>query len=132
MESTIDTMAAATRRTPSAGTLIRVLGGVFAICAVIGTTVGGGILGTPGKIAALLPNPWLFMGVWVIGGVNALLGATVFAELGAMIPLSGGSYPFARRALGEYAGFFVGYTVWLMDCSANAALLLLVGEYVQA
>jgi APA family basic amino acid/polyamine antiporter len=131
MEHFIDTVAPVTLRISSTGTLKRVLGGVFAVCAVVGTTVGGGILGTPGKIAALLPDPWLFMGVWVIGGINALLGATVFAELGAMIPLSGGSYPFARRALGDYAGFFVGYTVWLMDCAANAALLLLVGEYAQ-
>jgi APA family basic amino acid/polyamine antiporter len=69
------------------------------------------------------------MGVWVFGGLNSLLGATVFAELGAMIPLSGGPYPFARRALGDFAGFFVGYTQWILDCAANAALLLLVGEY---
>jgi hypothetical protein len=64
-----------------------------------------GILYTPGKIAALLPNAWLYMTVWVFGGINALLGATVFAELGAMTPLSGGPYPFARRALGDYSGF---------------------------
>jgi APA family basic amino acid/polyamine antiporter len=91
--------------------------------------MGGGILYTPGKIAALLPNAWLYMAVWIFGGINALLGATVYAELGAMIPLSGGPYPFARRALGDYAGFFVGYTQWALDCAGDAALLLLVGEY---
>jgi len=91
--------------------------------------MGGGILYAPGKIAALLPNAWLYMAVWIFGGINALLGATVFAELGAMIPLSGGPYPFARRALGDYAGFFVGYTQWALDCASDAALLLLVGEY---
>ena len=47
--------------------------------------MGGGILYAPGTIAAYLPNPWLYMAVWVFGGINALLGATVFAELGAMI-----------------------------------------------
>jgi basic amino acid/polyamine antiporter, APA family len=114
---------------PSRGSLLRVLGQVFALSVAIGTTMGGGILYTPGTIAAVLPNPWLYMAVWVFGGVNALLGATVFAELGAMIPLSGGPYPFARRALGDYAGFFVGYTQWALDCAADAALLLLVGEY---
>jgi len=88
--------------------------------------MGGGILYAPGKIAALLPNAWLYMAVWIFGGINALLGATVFAELGAMIPLSGGPYPFARRALGDYAGFFVGYTQWALDCASDAALLLLV------
>jgi APA family basic amino acid/polyamine antiporter len=111
------------------GALLRVLGKVFALAVVIGTTMGGGIFYTPGRIAALLPNAWLYMAVWVFGGISALLGATVFAELGAMIPLSGGPYPFARRALGEYAGFFVGYTQWVLDCAGNAALLLLIGEY---
>jgi APA family basic amino acid/polyamine antiporter len=106
-----------------------VLGKVFALAVVIGSTMGGGILYTPGKIVALLPNAWLYMAVWVLGGISALLGATVFAELGAMIPLSGGPYPFARRALGDYAGFFVGYTQWVLDCAGNAALLLLIGEY---
>jgi basic amino acid/polyamine antiporter, APA family len=105
------------------------LGKVFALAVVIGSTMGGGILYTPGKIVALLPNAWLYMAVWVFGGISALLGATVFAELGAMIPLSGGPYPFARRALGDYAGFFVGYTQWVLDCAGNAALLLLIGEY---
>ena len=115
---------------PSApGSLLRVLGKVFALAVVIGATIGGGILYTPGKIAALLPNAWLYMAVWVFGGINALLGATVFAELGAMIPLSGGPYPFARRALGDYAGFIVGYTQWMLECVGLAGLLLLVGEY---
>ena len=111
------------------GNLLRVLGKAFALAVAIGTTMGGGIFYSPGKIAALLPNAWLYMAVWVFGGISALLGATVFAELGAMIPLSGGPYPFARRALGDYAGFFVGYTQWVLDCAGNAALLLLVGEY---
>jgi basic amino acid/polyamine antiporter, APA family len=105
------------------------LGKAFALAVGVGTTMGGGILYAPGKIAALLPNTWLYMAVWLFGGINALLGATVFAELGAMIPLSGGPYPFARRALGDYAGFFVGYTQWALDCAGDAALLLLIGEY---
>jgi basic amino acid/polyamine antiporter, APA family len=114
---------------PPRGSLLRVLGTAFALAVGIGTTMGGGILYAPGKIAALLPNAWLYMAVWVFGAINALLGATVFAELGAMIPLSGGPYPIARRALGDYAGFFVGYTQWALDCAADAALLLLIGEY---
>jgi len=111
------------------GSLLRVLGKVFAVSVVIGTTIGGGILYAPGKIAGLLPNAWLYMAVWMFAGVNALLGATVFAELGAMIPLSGGPYPFARRALGDYSGFLVGYTQWVLECAGNAGLLLLIGEY---
>jgi APA family basic amino acid/polyamine antiporter len=117
------------QRTTDPGHLLRVLGRIFAVSMAIGTTIGGGILYTPGKIAALLPNEWLYMAVWAFGGLNALLGATLFAELGAMMPMSGGPYPPARRALGEFPGFLVGYTQWALDCAANAALLLIVGEY---
>ncbi|OYV67477.1 MAG: hypothetical protein B7Z72_09590, partial [Gemmatimonadetes bacterium 21-71-4] len=105
------------------------LGMAFALAIGIGTTIGGGILRTPGDIAALLPSAWLFMAVWVFGAVNALLGATVFSELGAMMPRTGGPYVFARRALGDYAGFFVGYTYWIQVCAVQAALSLLIGEY---
>jgi APA family basic amino acid/polyamine antiporter len=125
----MNSVSVAAGRAPPRGSLLRVLGQVFAVSVAVGTTMGGGILYTPGTIAALLPNAWLYMAVWVFGGINSLLGATVFAELGAMIPLSGGPYPFARRALGDYAGFLVGYTQWALDCAADAALLLLVGEY---
>jgi APA family basic amino acid/polyamine antiporter len=128
-EITIDAIPLEVAKPLSRGSLLRVLGKVFALAVVVGGTIGGGILYTPGKIAALLPNAWLYMAVWLFGGINALLGATVFAELGAMIPLSGGPYPFARRALGDYAGFVVGYTQWMLECVGNAGLLLLIGEY---
>jgi hypothetical protein len=55
------------------GGLRRVLGRAFAASAAIGTTIGGGILYTPGKIAALLPSPGWILGIWAFGGVNALL-----------------------------------------------------------
>lgn len=111
------------------GHLLRVFGMAFALAIVIGTTIGSGILRTPGDIAALLPSvPWIFA-VWVLGGINALLGATAYAELGAMIPCAGGPYVFARRALGDFAGFFVGYVNWIQENAAEAAIALVVGEY---
>ena len=128
-EITINAVPVEVGKPSAPGTLLRVLGKAFAVSVVIGSTIGGGILYAPGKIAALLPSAWLYMALWVFGGINALLGATVFAELGAMIPLSGGPYPFARRALGDYSGFLVGYTQWVLECAGCAALLLLIGEY---
>ncbi|MGA9855031.1 MAG: hypothetical protein WBR29_07135 [Gammaproteobacteria bacterium] len=41
--------------------LLRVLGMAFGLAIGIGTTIGGGILRTPGDIAALVPMPLLFM-----------------------------------------------------------------------
>src|SRR2546425_10162241 len=82
----------------------------FGIAAAIGNTIAAGIVRTPGDIARLLPNPWLFLLVWILGGLYALLGASSLAELGAAIPRSGGQYNFSRRALGEYGGFVVGWS----------------------
>lgn len=111
------------------GHLLRVFGMTFALALVIGNTIGSGILRTPGEIAAHLPSVAWIMAVWVFGGINALLGATAYAELGAAIPCAGGPYVFARRALGNFAGFLVGYVNWIQSCAAQAAIALVVGEY---
>jgi amino acid transporter len=109
--------------------LLRVLGVGFGLAVIIGNTIGGGIFSTPGSIAKQLPHPWLFVAVWVAGGIYALLGAISLAELGAMIPRSGGQYVFARHALGEYAGFIVGWSDWLSTCGSAAAVSLLIGKF---
>ncbi len=106
------------------------LGGVFGLAMVVGATVGGGILRTPGEIAAVLPAPTLFMAVWIFGGIVTLLGANSWSELGAMIPSAGGPYVYARRAFGDGVGFFVGYADWLNWCIGPVVLVLIVGEYM--
>ena len=84
---------------------------------------------TPGDIAKILPSTWLFLGVWVVGGLYALFGASSLAELGAAIPRSGGQYNFSRRAIGEYAGFIVGWSDWLSTCGTAAAVGIVIAEY---
>lgn len=113
----------------SRGRLLRVLGVGFGLAVIIGNTIGAGIFRAPGTIALQLPHPWLFLGVWILGGIYALLGAISLAELGAMIPRSGGQYVFARYALGEYAGFIVGWSDWLSTCGSAAAVSLVIGEF---
>lgn len=98
----------------------------------IGATIGGGILRTPGDVAAHLPSLPLFFGAWIAGAGFAFLGATIFSELGAMHPNAGGLYPFGRRAFGNYTGFLVGYSDWFAQCGSIAAYGLLIGEYLTA
>jgi APA family basic amino acid/polyamine antiporter len=104
----------------------------FGLAVIIGNTIGAGIFRAPGFIAEQLPNPWLFLGVWIIGGFYALLGAISLAELGTMIPRSGGQYVFARYALGEYAGFIVGWSDWISTCGTTAAVSLVIGGFAGA
>lgn len=111
------------------GRLLRILGVGFGLAVIIGNTIGGGIVSTPGMIAQHLPNAWLFIGVWLAGGLYALLGAISIAELGTMIPRSGGQYVFAHDALGDYAGFIVGWTDWISTCGSTSFISLIIAQY---
>ena len=112
--------------------LLAVLGAGFGLAVTIGNTIGAGILRTPGVIAAHLTSFWPFFSVWIAGALYALLGANALAELGTMVPRSGGQYVFVRHALGDYAGFIVGWSDWLSTCGTTAAVSIVVGEYSTA
>jgi len=99
------------------------------MAAAIGNTIAAGIVRTPGDVARLLPNAWMFLAVWILGGLYAFSGASSMAELGAAIPRSGGQYTFSRRALGDYAGFIVGWSDWLSTCGTAAAVGIVIAEY---
>jgi APA family basic amino acid/polyamine antiporter len=113
----------------SRGGLLKVLGMWFGIAAAVGNTIAAGIVRAPGDIAQWLPNIYLFFGVWLVGGLYALFGASSMAELGASIPRSGGQYNFSRRAIGDYAGFIVGWSDWLSSCGTSAVVAIVVAEY---
>jgi len=129
-----DSLAATTTpaRSPrkGKGALLQILGVGFGIAVAVGNTISAGIVRTPGAIAARLPNPWLFFGVWFGGALYALVSALQLAELGAAIPKSGGQYNFSRRALGDFAGFVVGWSDWLSTCGTTGAVGIVIGEYL--
>ena len=108
---------------------MRVLGVGFGLAVIIGNTIGAGIFRTPGEIAGYLQSPWVFLGVWIAGGLYALLGALSLAELGTMLPRAGGQYAFSRYALGDYAGFVVGWSDWISTCGSAAVVSLVIGEF---
>ncbi len=97
--------------------------------------LGSGIIGssiflTAKDIAGPLPNPTLFLLVWVIGGVISLFGCAAFAELGSMFPESGGQYVYLREAYGDLVAFLYG---WMLFSVANggsiAALAVAAAAY---
>jgi basic amino acid/polyamine antiporter, APA family len=113
---------------PSASALLQVLGIGFGIAVTVGATVSGGILRSPAQVAAQLPETWMFLGIWVVGALYAFVCAVSFAELGTMMPRSGGLYIFAQRAMGDYAGFMVGWVDWITSCGTVSASALLIGD----
>ncbi len=114
----------------TAGKLLRVLGLAFGLAAMVGLTIGMGILRTPGEVAAKVPSESLFLMVWVLGACYALLGALSVSELATLRPRSGGLYPMVHDALGPFAGFVSGWTDWLGYVGTLAAVSIVLGEYV--
>jgi APA family basic amino acid/polyamine antiporter len=112
--------------------LLRVLGVLFGATIIVGNTIASGILRTPGDVAAALPSSAWFIGVWILGGLYAMCGAMTMAELAAMLPKSGGQYVYARRAMGEYAGFVIGWTDWISSAASIAAGAIALGELTGA
>jgi APA family basic amino acid/polyamine antiporter len=106
-----------------------ILGVGFGLAVTVGNAIGAGILRAPGEIAGHLPVVWLYLAAWVLGGLYALLGALQLAELGTMIPRSGGQYVFSRYALGEYPGFVVGWSDWISTAGTAAAVSIVIGEF---
>src|SRR5499427_6558877 len=114
---------------PSRG-LIRILGVGFGLAVIVGSTLGIGILRTPGLVAGQLPSSTAILTVWVVGGLYTLVGAICLAELGTMLPEAGGYYVYARRAFGNVVGFAVGWTDWLTYCAVLGYVSIAIGEFV--
>ena len=111
--------------------LERRLGPLDAAAIIVSNVIGGGILFTPPIVAAAVPDPWLFLGVWVAGGVLAFAGAMAYAELAALRPRAGGEYVYLRAAYGRLMAFLTGWTSFVAGFSgAIAASAVVLAFYV--
>jgi basic amino acid/polyamine antiporter, APA family len=115
----------------AAGGLLHILGLGFGLAGAVGGSMGAGILRTPGLVAAQLGSAPLILLAWLVGGLYALCGAFAVAELGAALPRAGGWTIYARRALGDRAGFAVGWIDWLGHCAGLAWVAITIGEFAR-
>jgi len=122
---------AADPRPPAAapGGLLRILGVAFGLAVIVGSTLGIGILRTPGLVAGQLAAPTSIVMVWLVGGLYTLLGAVCLTELGTMLPQAGGYYVYARRAFGDTVGFAVGWSDWITYCAVLGYVTIAMGEF---
>lgn len=91
----------------------RPLGTAHVAAVVVGAVVGVGIFFTPATLARAVPTSGWVLGLWLLGGVAAMTGALVFADLGARWPRAGGVYVFLRDGFGG-AGRLVSFLYgWL-------------------
>src|SRR5271154_4456661 len=96
--------------------LVRGLSLLDSVLLLVSGIIGSSIFLTAKDIAGPLPQPMLFLLVWLIGGVISLFGCVAFAELGSMFPESGGQYVYLREAYGDLVAFLYG---WMLFAVAN-------------
>src|SRR3954467_10623446 len=77
---------------------------------VVGGIIGSGIFLNPAIVAARVGSTALTLVVWILGGVVALIGALVYAELGAWRPVAGGGYVYLRDGYGPLPAFLYAWT----------------------
>lgn len=88
---------------------------------VAGSIIGAGVFMRPASMAAQLQSPiWLTL-VWLIGGLFTLFGALVYAELGAMMPETGGIYVYFRKMFGDFVAFLYGWAAFSVINTASVA-----------
>jgi APA family basic amino acid/polyamine antiporter len=109
----------------------RQLLGVFdATMIVMGGIVGSGIFINPYVVALRVHTPFLILGVWLLGGGLALLGAFIWAELASRLPGAGGQYLYLREAYHPSVAFIYGWVLLLVTQTGGmAAVAVTFGRY---
>lgn len=101
--------------------LVRRLGRFDATMLVMGGIIGAGIFVNPAEVARHVTSPGLIVGAWLIGGMVAIAGAFVYAELAARRPQVGGQYAYLRDAWGPMPAFLYGWSLLLVIQSGGMA-----------
>src|SRR5204862_5378755 len=91
--------------------LARRLGLFDATMIVMGGIIGAGIFTNPYVVAQQVHTPFLILGAWAVGGLIALSGAFIYAELSSQSSESGGQYVYLRDALHPLVAFSYGWSL---------------------
>ncbi|HSS00461.1 MAG TPA: amino acid permease [Kofleriaceae bacterium] len=111
--------------------LARKLGPLDATMIVVSGIIGSGIFINPYVVAQKVDTPFLILAVWLAGGIIALCGAFVFAELSTVLPRVGGQYAFFREAFHPLVGFLHGWSLlFIIQSGATAAVAVACGQYL--
>jgi APA family basic amino acid/polyamine antiporter len=112
------------------GGLARQLGLFGTTMAVMGGIIGAGIFINPYLVAERVHTSALILGAWIAGGLIALLGGFIYAELAARLPVVGGQYAYLREALHPAVAFLYGWVLLLaIQTGGMAAVAVTFAKY---
>ena len=85
--------------------------------------IGSGIFLVPNLVARELHSSGAIVFMWVLTGILSFFGALAYAELGSMIPATGGQYVYLREIYGPLWAFLSGWALFFTDLTASVAWL---------
>jgi len=93
---------------------------------VIGLMIGSGIFASPGPVLQYSGSVGASLIIWLVSGLLALTGALCYAELGTMIPASGGEHPYLALAYGKMISFLFSWTAILVQKPGSLSIICVV------
>lgn len=117
---------------PPTTELKRTISFTTAVSLVIGSVIGSGIFMRPAEMAGQLGSPLLVMLAWVIAGIVTLLSAMSIAEIGAMMPETGGQYVYMKKIYGDFWGYLFGWANFaVINTAGTAGISFIIGQYFE-
>ena len=98
---------------------------------VVGSVIGSSIFSKPGTMAGQLGSPVLLSLVWIVAGIISIFGGMINAEIGAMLPKTGGQYAYFRIMYGKFFAYMYGWGSFIViNTAAVAAISFISAEYL--
>ncbi|WAR00516.1 BAT1-like protein [Mya arenaria] len=92
----------------------------------VGSMIGSGIFISPKGALDHTGSPGASLLVWVLCGILSMCMGLVYAELGTLIPRSGGDFTYIRKAFGQWPSFLAVWVVPLFSQATSSSVLALV------
>jgi APA family basic amino acid/polyamine antiporter len=110
--------------------LQRQLGLWTCISIVAGSVIGSSIFMKPATMAAQLGSPILLLIVWIVAGIISIFGGMINAEIGTMLPQTGGQYVYFRHMYGSFFAYLYGWAGFIViNTAAIAAIAFIAAQY---
>ena len=102
------------------------------ISIVAGSVIGSSIFMKPAVMAGQLGSPLLLLFVWVFAGAISMMGAAINAEIGAMLPVTGGQYVFFQKMYGNFFAYIYGWACFaVINTASVAAIAYIFAQYAE-